>query len=207
MVVVKMDSSILYREIDQSGHSSYLNEKCFWCGEYFKEGDKISIIVIAFEYKKIYKNLSNNIVIHKQEFDALVESLGGDHKKIVEALGNHKQRRVPNELTEAQKAGVSAFKYACKEKGFYIETNKNNEVHMRKHGTSLTMEYNSRTGSVRLSSKVRKKGMFDGLYSRQIEANIYNRMQEIIGTELRDNYSVTGTINKVIEETNKIMGR
>lgn len=197
-------ADMLYSVIDQTAAQGWLDKRCYWCGQYFKPGDAIALVIIAFEYKKIYKNLGCNIVMHKEEFVQLEKQFNGNHEQIVTALGTHKQKRVLNVLTADQNRSIEAFRTACRLGEFTIETNNNHEIRMRNPGTSFTMSYNPRTNRVKLTDKIRKHGIFDTLYCREIEAKIYNKMQEILGSDKRDSFTVAETMQQVCNDVDKL---
>lgn len=194
----------LYIEKKQIAKGDWLDKKCYWCGEYLQQDEKIVLLVISCDYKNKYKKLSRNVVMHEDEFTQLVSIMYDDHEKILEALGTRKTKRVSSELTEKQKTEVEAFKSACRAYGFYIETGDKSEVKMRKSGTSYTFVYNARTGRLRIRSKVRNRGMFDGIYERELEAKIYNKMKEILGSNDRDNFTAQGLIDKAMSDVDKM---
>ena len=59
---------------------------------------------------------------------------------------------------------------------------------------------------MKISSDFRgKRGLFDGFYQRQIEANVYNKMHEILSDGKHNSYDYKESIQSVVDEVNKTM--
>lgn len=195
---------ILFKAVEQTAKNGWCERKCFWCGEYFNNGDILMLVVVDSGYKKIYKKLAKNIVIHKKHWDELTNRHGNNQEELLKELGNHRVPRVKSTLTDEQIREITAFKSACVSYRFYLETSCKNEIHMRKPGTSIMVIYNIRSKRMTMTDKVRRKGLFDGLYIREIQAKIFNKMQEILGTDLRDDYTVKKVFDKAKENVDKM---
>ncbi len=178
---------------------------CFVCGQYFKEGEQIVLLIPSFEYKKIYKSLSRNVVAHFHEIEAIKSKCNTEDEFLL-ALGKHKTpRALP--LTAEQLKMIDEFKQACRNYGFwpYVETK--DGLKCKLSNSSDVLEYNVRTDRIAYSNKRRKRGLFDGLVENQLVSNVWNKMHEIRGDGLRDNYSAKEVINKAVETVNNMMGR
>ena len=77
-------------------------------------------------------------------------------------------------------------------------------IKCKKCGTSIYVEYNVYADHIDLDYRG-KRGMFDGFYTRQIIANIYNKMHEILGDGKYDDYSAAKTIDNIYREVEKMI--
>lgn len=183
----------------------WLDKKCQYCGKHFLEGDKFHLIVPTIEYKKAFKRLASNYIIHSHELEELIRRHNGNENTILIALGNHATPRVKTEITREQMGQAQAFEAACREYGLYEKIATADEVKMKKHGSSVAVAYNIRTRQMRFSSR-HKKDMFSGLFEREFEAKIFNKMHELLGDGLRDDYTAAGVLKQAVDETNKMFG-
>ena len=183
----------------------WLEKRCYWCGQYFKQDEQIVLIVPKYEYKVKYEKLGKNVVMHNTEYEELSKSCQGVSEAILEKLGTHTKKRPKEVISEAQKIECEAFKKACRNMGFNIETNTTDEIHMRKSRTSLTLIYRPRGNTISLRKRG-NTGIMDRMFMRQIEAEVFNGMHAILGDNAKDKFTAQGIINKAITDINKIMG-
>lgn len=183
----------------------WLEKKCYWCGQYFKQGEQLVLIVPRHEYKIKYPKLARNVVMHLSEYTELSKKCNDDEATMLATLGNHVKKRVTEELTEEQQLECDTFKKVCRSMGFNIETNTKDEIHMRKSRTSLTLVYIPR--SKRLALRKRgNSGLMDGMFMLEVEAKVFNAMHAILGDGKKNDFTVEGIMNQALKETHKIMG-
>lgn len=172
----------LFKTIEQYAHGSWFDKKCYLCGEYFKERDKLYIVVIASEFKEKYKKFRENIVVHKDEFDKIAVENSNNHELIMNHLIKVTTPHKNNSLTELQKASLDAFRKTAVQFGFLIETIKDDYIRRRVEGQSLTALYNIRTMQVSVVTRA-KKGLEEQIVLSELRARIMHNMQAILGAE------------------------
>lgn len=198
---------MLYASKEMKASKAWADKKCFYCGEYFKAGEGIILLVPSYEVRKKYDKLSLNAVMHLAEYNRLKANM--TNEEFIEHLGNHKQGRKKMELTEAQLKNMRVFKEACYGYGFRVEVNALQREHLikqRKSGTSITLQYNPLTDQLSVRTKIRNKSLFDRLFEAELVAKIYNKMHELLGDGKVDNFTASGLISGAIEEAHKIIG-
>lgn len=178
------------------------DKKCPICGQFFKKGEKGCAIVPPMEIRKGYKKLAQNLVVHLDEWTAFCKGVTTDID-LAEKFAKH---RVPRkkEFTSEEQKKIDAFRSACHRNGFHEDYDKPFGIKCKQGGSSIYLTYNVYADTIDLDYKG-KCGLFDGFYTRQIIANVYNKMHEILGDNKHDDYSASKTINSVFEETTKIM--
>lgn len=186
--------------------NNWCDRKCYICGEYFQEGDKIAFIVPTYEYKKLFPALGLNVVAHSSEID-IVKSHCESEDKFLEALGLHKTPRKPNTLNKEQLKHIEEFIQACRQYRFYESTRTKNGVKCKLHGSSDTLEYNARTDKIHHSSKRRSRGLFDGLFIQQLITNVWNEMHKLLGDGKHDDYNARNIIQSAVDKINEMLGK
>ena len=103
-----------------------------------------------------------------------------------------------------EEAAMSAFVSACHTMGFWGARELPYGRRCNRQGTGY-LEYNAYTDTIDFVSRVRKPGLFDSFYTREIVAKVFNKMHEILGDGRHDDYSAAASIQKVTDEATKIM--
>lgn len=184
--------------------NNWLDKRCFYCNEYFKNGDEITLVIPCTELKVQYKKLQYNILIHSYEFNKLV-ALYGENEAIMQ-LAMHKAPKKSLVLTDLQQKNLEAFRKACDSCGFIIETDAMRTETLykrRKQGSSLTFVYNPLTDKIKIRRRG-NKGLLDGLYEQELASTLFNKMHEILGDGKVDNFSANEIINKAITDVNNM---
>ena len=176
--------------------------KCPICGQYFKRGEKGACIVPPMEIRSKYKKLSQNLIVHLDHWEVFCQGIATE-TELAEKIQKHKTPKKAS-FTEDEQKKISAFQSACREYGFWEITEKPYGVKCKKCGTSIYVEYNVYADHIDLDYRG-KRGMFDGFYSRQIIANIYNKMHEVLGDGKHDDYSAAKTISNIYKEVEKMI--
>lgn len=178
------------------------SKKCPICGQYFKKGEKGACIVPPMEIRNKYKKLSQNLIVHLEHWSAFCDGVETD----VELAEKFQKYKTPKKMpfTDEEQKRISAFQSACRDFGFWEVYEKPYGIKCKKHGTSVYIEYNVYSDCIDLDYRG-KRGMFDGFYSRQIIANVFNRMHETLGDGKHDDYSATKTIDNIYKEAEKMV--
>lgn len=178
------------------------DKRCPICGQYFKSHEKGIAIVPPMDIRKLYKKLSQNLTVHHQCWVDFCDNTTDD-VKLAEKFQKHK-RPAQNIFDADEIARINAFRMACLKQGFCEVFEKPYGLKCKQRGSSVYIEYNVYSDSIDLDYRG-KRGLFDGFYSRQIIANIYNAMHATLGDGKKDDYSATKTINSIIQETEKMV--
>ena len=48
--------------------------------------------------------------------------------------------------------------------------------------------------------------MYEQMHLGELRARVFNKMQELLGTDERDDYTVKDTVSKAVNTVNKMMG-
>ena len=64
-----MEEKSIARVMTASG--LWTEKTCFVCGKHFLTGDSIVLVVPPYEYKRKYKRLIKNAVMHRHEWEEL----------------------------------------------------------------------------------------------------------------------------------------
>lgn len=182
---------------------SWTEKNCFMCGKHFQIDDKIVLVVPSGEYKRKYKRLELNAVIHQDEWEELKKEFGSIDK-VLEYMGKStKPRR--EKLTGQKKEMAEQFIEAAYCYGYRDSKYTKDGAQAKMSGASDLLKYNAYSDRISYSNR-RQRGMFDGLFTNQLVANVWNKMHELRGDGKRNNYSADGIINKAIDKTKEIMG-
>lgn len=192
----QIEGKLFGEKIIEKASGGWQDRRCHICGQYFKIGERISIILPHLSYKKLYKKLSGNVVAHEAEISELKKRSLNDNMFLI-TLGNHHTPRADGFDAKLLKL-LECFEQACREYGYYKSRDTDNGMVCKKRGFSDTVEYNVRTDRITYRNR-RKKGLLDGLLMRQIEANIYNKLHEKYGDNKIDNYNVDKIVNTAIK--------
>lgn len=181
---------------------SYNEQKCFICGEYLKQLEKVYFIIPPSKYKSQYKKLSNNLIVHCEEWDAFCLGVNDD----IELLDKIKKHKIPKSIafTEEEFNRLKCFKKACWDFDLKQEFEKPYGIKMKRSGSSLNITYNVYSDSIKIDYRG-KKNLFDSFYLRQISTNVYNKMHEYIGDGKKDDYSASNEIKNVFDKVNKMI--
>jgi hypothetical protein len=183
--------------------SSEQTKRCPICGQYFKksENEKICLIVPPMKIRLDNKKLLTNFLVHYDEWEKFCDGITTD-EELSEKFRKH---RVPKQLpfTNEEHKRIDAFIQACKEVSFVKEFNKPYGIKMQQQGSSLYVEYNVFADSININHRG-KRGMFDGFYERQIIANIYNKMHQILNDGNNDMYNYKEAIETINKQVNEI---
>lgn len=195
----------LYSIRNLKATANWLDKRCFYCNEYFKLNDDIVLIIPSTELKVQYKKLSHNVIMHLYELNTLI-AMYGEEGTIVQ-LAMHKAPKKALVLTEAQKNNLFAFRKACSDCGYTIETDamRTESVYKRrKPGESLTFVYNPLTDKLSIRRRG-NRGLLDGLFEHEMVASMFNRMHDIIGDGKIDNFSANKIISEAIDKANDLI--
>ena len=190
-----------FTRIMQAG-SAWTEKACFMCGEHFKKGDTIVLVVPPFEYKKEYKRLGLNAVMHQQEWEDL-KTTHNSIEEVFKAMGKSKKPKRVN-LTDQQKQMVEQFIKAAWEYWYKDYKYNKDGAQAKMNGSSDILRYNVHSDRITYSNR-RKRGLFDGLFENQIVANVWNRMHELRGDGKRDDYSADKVINEALGKAKDFM--
>lgn len=175
-------------------------ERCAICGQYFRKGEKVSIIMCPEEFVHLRVNRK---MVHLDEWNAYGIDVHSD-LDLAEKLLSHRQPRVKS-LTADETARINAFVQAAMQLGYTREYRTSCGRKCKKPGTSITIEYNVYLDTIRISSRG-KEGLFDGFYKRELIAQVFNKMHEILGDNQRDNYTAQASMTQVFDDVKKMMG-
>lgn len=181
---------------------SYDQQKCFICGQYLKNPEKVYFIIPPSKYKAEHKKLSNNLIVHCEEWDAFCLDVK-DEDELLEKIKKHKTPK-SRPYTEEDLNRLKCFKKACWDYDFKQEYEKPYGLKMKRSRSSLNITYNVYSDSMQIDYKG-KKNLFDSFYLRQITTNVYNKMHEYLGDGKRDDYSASKEIKNVFDKVNNMM--
>lgn len=177
-------------------------KRCPICGQYFKKGEKACVVVQPIEVRKMHKKFNQNWIVHRREWEAFCEDVNSD-EELANKLIKYKTPRV-EPFTENEIKHINAFVSACRLYGFFVEYDKAYGKKCQQRGSSIYLEYNVFTDKIDIGHRG-KRGLFDSFYERQIIANVYNKMHEILNDGKHDDYSASKTIAGIADEVNKSM--
>lgn len=181
--------------------NTYNNKPCPLCGQYFRPNENQCLVVFPFEKRKLHKKLETNYFVHTDEWLDFCKGLTED--EIIDKFISHKTpRRKPWSFGEKMK--TEAFRESCIEMGFCAEYKNPYGLTMHKRGSSMYFEYYIATDFLRFDYRG-NRGMFDSLYTREILANVRNRMNEKLGIEQRDTYTAKEEMEKIVKETKNML--
>ncbi len=177
-------------------------KRCPICGQYFKKGEKACVVVQPMEVRKMHKKFNQNMLVHYPEWVEFCKDVTTD-VELANKLIQHKTPRVAK-FSDDEVRRLNAFVSACRTYGFFVEYDKPYGKKCQQRGSSVYLEYNVFTDSIDINHRG-KRGLFDSFYERQIVANIYNKMHEILKDGKHDDYSAAKTISGIADEVNKSM--
>lgn len=176
--------------------------RCPLCGQYFKKGEREIVIVPPMSVRNLSKKLCTNTMVHRTEWEALSAGITNDEDMANTFIKHKTPRKAP--FTKEEEAAMSAFVSACHTMGFWGARELPYGRRCNRQGTGY-LEYNVYMDSIEFISRVRKPGLFDAFYEREIVAKVFTKMHSILGDGRQDNYSAAASIQKVHEEVAKNM--
>lgn len=188
------------RELKLTG--GWQDRKCMLCGRYFNEGDMGVLIVPTSD---IRDRISRNLIVHSEELKKVQVECGSE-EELINKLSKWKMPRVRVVYSEKELRIADAFQEASSACGFrdIKEVKNKGIIRCKKFGSSDLVELNIRTGRIRFDT--RKKGqLLSGFAERQLIANIRNKMHEILGDGLHDDYDAMKEIAGVFDRVNNMM--
>lgn len=177
-------------------------KRCPICGQYFKKGEKGAVIVPPMEARKQHKKFNQNYMVHLSEWLNFIANCESEEDVIAKFI-KHRTPRIAS-FTDEEVRRMDAFRQACNAYSFFVEYTKPYGVKRQARGSSVAVEYNVFSDKIDISHRG-KRGLFDSFYERQICANIFNKMHEILGDGRHDDYSAVKTISGIADEVNKTM--
>lgn len=192
----------IWRNSDNSIQSFkiFSNHRCPICGQYFRKNEK-AICVIPPQAMRINPKFSANLTPHQSCWEAFVGDITDD-VILAERYLKHRLPR-PKLMSDEESARLNAFKQAAIQQGFAKETAKGYGVRMTRYRSSLYVEYDVYLDHIDVGHRG-SRGLFDGLYERQIVANVYNAMHNILQDGKHDKYSVCKVMEEVQNNVNKM---
>jgi len=178
------------------------NKRCGLCKTFFRPNEKFYIIVIPSALRGSHARLKENMFVHVDEWEEICTGVTTDEELAAKIIAAKFPKR--NELTQDESDHLEAFKEACTAHGFRMEVSKPYGVRMKKRGTSMYLDYNVYMDTISFDHRG-QHGLFDSFYERQIIANIYNKMHELLSDGKHDDYDYKDSINKVAAEVGKTM--
>lgn len=171
---------------------------CYLCGKHFRNGDSIALIIPPMEIRRNeeYKRVKTNLIMHADEMEDLVHGCS-----IPDAFNRLEHAKKPKKEKpgEEEKRKIQAFIDAAYKCGFRktVKNNANGDVACKENGSSNTVFYNVYSDVIEFYNR-RKKGLFDGLADRQIEANVYNAFHKILEDGMHDDYDAVKTLSSCL---------
>ena len=180
-----------------------VDRRDIWTGQYFKNNEPVVTIITCGEAAKQY----HNVVISKTAFDMLNASYIND-KNLLEAIWSHKMPSL--KFSDEELTRKEAFTKAAYNMGYIRTTYKAGILKCYKPRTTCVLSFNIQTENIQYDDK-RKKGLFDGMFDKQVVTNVYNEYHKLLEDGKHDDYNAVNAMNKcistAIEETEEIMGR
>lgn len=177
-------------------------KRCPLCGQYFKKGEKAIVIVPPMEVRGLSPKLRQNMMVHRVEWEQLTNGVTSDEEMTTAFLKHKTPRQKP--FTKEEEAAMAAFVSACHTFGFWGARELPYGRRCNRQGTGY-LEYNAYTDTIDFVSRVRKPGLFDSFYAREIVAKVFNKMHDILGDGRHDDYSANNAIQQVTSEANKLV--
>lgn len=197
-----MEENNVARVMTASG--LWTEKTCFMCGKHFLTGDSIVLVLPPYEYKKKYKRLINNAVMHQHEWEELKQT-HDSFDDIFNTMGSSKKPKKV-ELTPQQKEMVEQFIQAAWNYGYKDYKYTKDGAQSKMNGSSDILRYNVHSDRIAYSNR-RKRGLFDGLANRQVVTNVWNRMHELRGDGKRDDFSAKEVVNQAMDKVSDIFGK
>ena len=197
-----MEENNIARVMTASG--LWTEKTCFVCGKHFLTGDSIVLVVPPYEYKKKYKRLINNAVMHQHEWEELKQT-HDSFDDIFHTMGRSKKPKKV-ELTPQQKEMVEQFIQAAWNYGYKDYKYTKDGAQSKMNGSSDILRYNVHSDRIAYSNR-RKRGLFDGLFENQLVANVWNKMHELRGDGKRNDYSADKVLNKALGNSKDFMNK
>lgn len=177
-------------------------KRCPMCGQYFKKGEKAIVIVPPMEVRGMSPKLKQNMMVHRAEWERLADGITTDEEMTTAFIKHKTPRKQP--FTKEEAAACSAFVSACHTLGFWGARELPYGWRCNRQGTGY-LEYNVYADTIDFVSRVRKPGLFDSFYEREIVAKVFNKMHDILGDGRHDDYSANSAIQQVTSEANKLV--
>ena len=184
---------------------SWADKVCYLCGAHFRTGDQIVLVVPPFEYKREFKRLQHNVVVHLDEWLEFKRLNGNSMDPVLRALGDARKPKKAA-LSEEQQLYINQFISAAYDCGYRDSSKTRNGAKAKIFNSSDVLEYNVYTDSVTHRCR-RKRQMFDSLGYHQAEVNVWNKMHELRGDGKRDNYKALDVICEAMERANSIIDK
>lgn len=183
--------------------SHFWKEPCKICNQWIRKDEKFYLIIIPNEYSNDIKNF----IVHKDEWVSFIEGVDNDTDLYNKLKLLKKPHR--NMVTDGELQNIEFFKNACINFRFNncVVSRDKRFIKMKKRGTSTTLIYDIVYDFVTCEDNCRKSGLFDGLFKSELLAKVKNEFNRLRGKEERDDFTVKSTIQKAVEETNKIFNR
>lgn len=175
--------------------------RCPICGQYFSRGEQYYLIVCNAIPEARSEGLEN-LIVHTHCWETFCAGITSD-ASLASKLKKHRKPK-PRPLTEEQNRHVEAFKTAAYQHNFKsLPNTRDGRVKAERLGTTMSLIYNPYTDVISYHDR-RKYELFKPLFDRQLETNVYNKMQELLGTDKRDDYSVEKVFSDVVNSVNKM---
>jgi hypothetical protein len=176
--------------------------RCPLCGQYFKKGEREIVIVPPMSVRNLSPKLRVNAMVHRSEWEQLSAGITNDEDMATAFLKHKTPRKAP--FTREEEAAMNAFVSACHTLGFWGARELPYGRRCNRQGTGY-LEYNAYMDSIEFVSRVRKPGLFDAFYEREIVAKVFTKMHSILNDGRRDDYSAAQSIQKVTQQVEKSM--
>lgn len=168
------------REFEMSGQ--HLWEKkggsgsCRQCGQFIKNGEPYYLVLTtAPDCRKDFPNESN-FIIHKSDFDLMVEATGSESKAVCNIL-SYKRPRAKN-ATKVDEEIVERFKAICMRRGFYVTKETKNLITFKpKHRDPLNFTFDKRFHHIEYIGRG-LNGLFDGIFLKEFKSRIREELFE-----------------------------
>lgn len=191
-----MQTSVLYKD-----------KKCPICKKYLEENQDIYLIIFSTQMRNEYKELFHNQFVHKDELDEIEKLYGENTEETILNIRKLFKKRSPKiEITEEEQKRIDAFENSCFFKGFKRKIVSGNIIKCKQNGSSLCTTYNYKTGIIKVDHSG-KHGLLDHFFLKELESQIANKMNEILGLETREEYSAAKEISGIVADVNKIIGK
>lgn len=187
-----------------------MNRTCSLCGQYFKKGEEVGILIPTQEYRKIYNNrLRYNMLAHYEDIDEIASKCMSVDE-FWHAVGKSKKPKTPG-LTDSEIEMCNKFEIAVAKMGYYFMSRTKTGIKCKKVGATDILEYSVKSNTIEYSNK-RKGYMFDALVKKQIVTTAWNHFCEATGNvaDKKKEYNALkefgGILNKAVDTANKIVG-
>lgn len=143
---------------------------CRQCGQYIKNGEPYYLVLTNAPGCREDFPKESNFIIHKSDFDTMVEVTGSDSRAVFNIL-SYKRPRAKNG-TQVDEEILERFRAICERRRFYITKETKNLITFKKsRGDGLNFTFDKRFHNVEYTGRG-LNGLFDRIFLNEFKSRI-----------------------------------